>query len=212
MDIGQAAAGIDLYITTLCKTINALDKVQLAQMAKIVLEAQARGKAVYTMGNGGHGNTAAHMINDLAKHTISSDNKESVATGKRFRTMCLNDSVSFLTGLANDMGYEHVFSEQLKNWCQEGDVVMAFTHSRWWKNLDGGAPVTLHIRGKTKQGMAEPTVDDKEAIATALTKHLKNNKMDAKYYQVTYDDNGDPNAEKIRKAAEVAVMIRVVLN
>ena len=81
------------------------------------------------MGNGGHGNTAAHMVNDIAKHSISSDTKDSVVTAKRFRTMCLNDSVSLLTGVANDMGYDHVFSEQLKNWCQEGDVVIGISGS-----------------------------------------------------------------------------------
>ena len=27
------------------------------------------------------------------------------------------------------MGYDHVFSEQLKNWCQEGDVVIGISGS-----------------------------------------------------------------------------------
>ena len=81
------------------------------------------------MGNGGHCNTAAHMINDFAKHTVSSDTKDTVVTEQRFKTMCLNDSVSFVTGLANDMGYEHIFSEQLKNWCAAGDVVIGISGS-----------------------------------------------------------------------------------
>ena len=34
------------------------------------------------------------MINDLAKHTVSSDTKDKVVAEKRFKTMCLNDSVS----------------------------------------------------------------------------------------------------------------------
>ena len=36
--------------------------------------------------------------------------------------------------------------------------------------------------------------------------------MDAKYYGVTYDDDGNPNAEQVRKAAEQSVMVRVKLD
>ena len=129
MNAGQMSAGLSGYMDGLCATLKRLDLTQLARMATVLLEAQREGKTVFTMGNGGHANTAAHMINDIAKHTISSDAKDSVVAEKRFRTMCLNDSVSFLTGLANDMGYEHVFSEQLKNWCRQGDVVIGISGS-----------------------------------------------------------------------------------
>ncbi len=94
------------------------------------------GKKIMTMGNGGHSNTAAHMINDLAKHTVSSDDKTKViAEGLRFRTMCLNDSVSFVTGIGNDMGYEHVFSEQVANWVEPGDVLIGISGSGNSKNI-----------------------------------------------------------------------------
>ena len=82
------------------------------------------------MGNGGHSNTAAHMINDLAKHTVSSDNKKAVVAEQfRFRTMCLNDSVSFVTGIGNDMGFDYIFSEQVANWVEPGDVVIGISGS-----------------------------------------------------------------------------------
>ena len=111
------------------RTLAQLDTGQLAQIVAVLLQAQENGKTIFTMGNGGHANTAAHMVNDIAKHTISSDEKDSVVAAKRFRTMCLNDSVSLVTGVANDMGYDHVFSEQLKSWCQEGDVVIGVSGS-----------------------------------------------------------------------------------
>ncbi len=129
MDTSQVIAGLDGYMKGLAATLEQLDTAQLARIVAVLLEAQENGKSVFTMGNGGHGNTAAHMINDIAKHSISSDQKDSVVTAKRFRTMCLNDSVSLLTGVANDMGYDHVFSEQLKNWCQAGDVVIGISGS-----------------------------------------------------------------------------------
>ena len=129
MDITKTAAGLSEYMDRLSATLKALDTRQLAQVVEVLLKAQEQGKTIFTMGNGGHGNTAAHMINDFAKHTTSSDTKDEVVTEKRFKTMCLNDSVSFLTGLGNDLGFDHIFSEQLKNWCAEGDVVIGISGS-----------------------------------------------------------------------------------
>jgi D-sedoheptulose 7-phosphate isomerase len=47
----------------------------------------------------------------------------------RFRIMALTDSLSTITAYSNDVGYEHVFVEQLKNFARPGDVVMAFSGS-----------------------------------------------------------------------------------
>jgi D-sedoheptulose 7-phosphate isomerase len=129
MNRESTSNGISSYMHQLAATLQAIDPGPLVRMVEAISRAQTQGKRIFTMGNGGHGNTAAHMINDLAKHTISSDEKDVAVSEKRFRTMCLNDSISFLTGLANDMGYDHVFSEQLKNWCEEGDVVIGISGS-----------------------------------------------------------------------------------
>jgi D-sedoheptulose 7-phosphate isomerase len=108
----------------------------IAQMVEIIWTACQERKVIYTMGNGGHSNTASHMINDLAKHTTSSDDKKSVVgSDLRFRTLCLNDSMSFVTGIANDMGFENIFAEQLANWIQPGDVVICLSGSGNSKNI-----------------------------------------------------------------------------
>ena len=108
----------------------------ITQTVEVLWQCCRDGKKIMTMGNGGHSNTAAHMINDLAKHTVSCDDKTTVvAEGLRFRTMCLNDSVSFVTGIGNDMGYEHVFSEQVANWVEPGDVVIGISGSGNSKNI-----------------------------------------------------------------------------
>jgi D-sedoheptulose 7-phosphate isomerase len=87
------------------------------------------------------------MINDLAKHTITSDDKKSVvAEHLRFRTMCLNDSVSILTAIGNDMGYDYIFSEQVANWVQAGDVVIGIS-------VSGNSPnVLLAFKEAKKRG------------------------------------------------------------
>jgi D-sedoheptulose 7-phosphate isomerase len=127
---GNFTAGLTAYVEQCKRVCDALPYDAISRMVDMLWETCQKGKAIFTMGNGGHGNTASHMINDLAKHTVSSDDKTRVVAQKgRFRTMCLNDSMSFVTGISNDMGYEHVFAEQLANWVEPGDVVIGISGS-----------------------------------------------------------------------------------
>ena len=97
------------------------------------------------------------------------------------------------------------------DYSQDGDQVTIFTHADWWKNLTGVAPVTLRIRGRELQGLAEPVAADKQAVAAGLAAHLRKVPSDAKYYGVTFDEHKNPRAEQVEKAAQTAVMIRIRL-
>ena len=94
---------------------------------------------------------------------------------------------------------------------QEDDRVYIFTHANWWKNLCDCKSVTLRLRGREVRGVPEPVVEDKGAIATKLTAHLRRVPTDAQYYAVTFDDHGNPKAEEVEKAVQTVVMIRVQL-
>ena len=97
------------------------------------------------------------------------------------------------------------------DYSQDGDQVFIFTHANWWKNLRSGAPVTLRLRGREFQGLAEPVAEDKQAVAAGLSAHLRKVPFDAKFYGVTFDDQGNPNPEQVAQAAQTAVMVRVRL-
>jgi len=97
------------------------------------------------------------------------------------------------------------------SYSQNGSTVTIFTHGEWWKNLSGGAPVSLRIRGKDYNGQADVTVADKAAMAAGLTEHLKVVRSDAQFYGVTFDEAGEPRADEIHKAVDNVVMIRVTL-
>lgn len=88
--------------------------------------------------------------------------------------------------------------------------VLAFTHAAWWKNLRGGAPVTLRLRGSECEGTAEP-VENKEAVAAGLMAHLQKVPGNARFYGVTIDPVAGPVAEDVDRAAQNTVMIRVRL-
>ena len=48
---------------------------------------------------------------------------------KRFRMVCLNDNVPSVLAYANDVSYDDVFVEQLKNFIDPGDVVIGISAS-----------------------------------------------------------------------------------
>ena len=94
---------------------------------------------------------------------------------------------------------------------QEGNQIYIFTHARWWKNLCNCTSVTLRLRGREVQGVPEPIVEDKGAIAAKLVTHLQRVPSDARYYDVTFDEHGNPRAEEVENAVQTVVMIRVQL-
>jgi deazaflavin-dependent oxidoreductase (nitroreductase family) len=97
------------------------------------------------------------------------------------------------------------------SYSQQGDQVTIFTHADWWKNLRSGAPVTLRIQGREIQGLAEPVVEDKPAIAAKLAEHLREVPFDARYYGVTFDDQNNPRVEEVENAVQSVAMISVRL-
>jgi deazaflavin-dependent oxidoreductase (nitroreductase family) len=97
------------------------------------------------------------------------------------------------------------------SYSQEGNQVHIFTHATWWKNLRSDTPVSIRIRGRELQGLPEMIVEDKQAIAAGLAAHLRNVPSDAPYYNVTFDEQGNPNLAEVQQAVETVVMVRVQL-
>jgi D-sedoheptulose 7-phosphate isomerase len=110
------------YLGQLRDTIDTLPRDRLAAMGEMLFRAYRNEKQVFTVGNGGSASTASHMAADLGKNTIGPNMR-------RFRILSLNDNAAIVTALANDIGYEHIFSEQLVNLIQPGDLLVAISGS-----------------------------------------------------------------------------------
>jgi len=106
---------------------------QLAATASIPVDTVARligrlrtllaeDRQLFVFGNGGSAANASHFATDLGKGA-------SDKLGKRFRILCLNDNVSWMTALANDSAYEEIFAGQLRNYARPGDMVLALSVS-----------------------------------------------------------------------------------
>lgn len=94
----------------------------------------------------------------------------------------------------------------------EGDQVTAFTHAKWSRNLADGAPVLLNIKRKVSQGWADVVFEDKDLIAENLWNFLRTVRSDARFYDVSFDDDGEPNWEDVKRAAQSSYMLQVQLN
>jgi len=97
------------------------------------------------------------------------------------------------------------------SYLREGDVVTAFTDSPWQRNLLGGAPVTLYLRGKAAEGFAE-VIDDRDAVAEGLALFLLHNHFDARFYGVTFDADGQPVREQVERGSQHHVMLKIRLS
>ena len=99
-----------------------MDRTKVDEAIEWLQEARANGRHIFTCGNGGSASTASHFVCDILKG--ASYNRRS-----RFRIMALTDSLPTLTAYSNDVGYDCVFVEQLKNFGQPGDLLIAISGS-----------------------------------------------------------------------------------
>jgi D-sedoheptulose 7-phosphate isomerase len=114
---------IEAYFQSLSNIIPRLPYASIEQIAAAITHATGEGQTIFVFGNGGSAATASHVVCDLGK-TVT-ENSES----RRLKVMALTDNVPLMTAWANDAGYEHVFSEQLKNFVAPRDVVFAISCS-----------------------------------------------------------------------------------
>ena len=110
------------YKEDINQSLDLIDLNSLERITQAIINTLKEGKSIFTMGNGGSGATASHWVCDLNKGA-SSDGK------RRFRVICLNDNVPTLMAYANDMSYEDIFVEPLKNYLDKGDLVIGFSGS-----------------------------------------------------------------------------------
>ena len=97
---------------------------------------------------------------------------------------------------------------------QEGqfDLVVLTPRMRsWWKNFRQGAPVTVYVQGRKRQGMASVDHDDREAIAPGITTFLRLNPQAAPMYRVELDAAGDPTPDTLQRVIPHWIVVRIHL-
>lgn len=119
---------IENYFSTLKGAIDATDKESINTVINLLQRAYEEERQVFIMGNGGSAATASHLACDFNKGL-------SYGKRKRFKVISLNDNLPTLLAYANDVSYEDVFVEQLKNFFNPKDYVIGISGSGNSKNV-----------------------------------------------------------------------------
>jgi D-sedoheptulose 7-phosphate isomerase len=116
------------YLQEFSGLVSRIDVNAICRVAKLLAEARKKSATIFIAGNGGSAAISSHWVNDLGKATKRSEYPP-------MRVLSLSDNVSWLTALANDEGYERVFSGQLENFANPDDVLIVISSSGNSMNL-----------------------------------------------------------------------------
>ena len=142
--------------------------VQTSVAAEILSMIPAAKSTLYLCGNGGSAGNANHLANDFLYCCGSS-------IGIKYKVESLASNPSIISCLANDTGYENIFSSQLEAKGRKGDVLLALSGSGNSKNIISALEManekgikTISITGFT---------GGKAAIMSDVSIHLKSSDM-----------------------------------
>lgn len=116
------------YARRLSTLLLAFDWEPVERLAADLYDCWKTGRQVFLCGNGGSAGNANHVANDLM-YPLSKKK------GSGIRAIALSANPAVLTCLANDEGYDNVFSHQLAIQARTGDVLLAFSGSGNSQNI-----------------------------------------------------------------------------
>lgn len=125
------------YFERLAQAAAMVDMNVIGELADDLDAAIKADKGIFICGNGGSAAVANHTLCDMIK-CVSSDTKLT----PRMHSLSVNTEL--LSALANDIGYEHVFSYQLDMFARPGDMLITVSSS-------GNSPNVVNAITKSKE-------------------------------------------------------------
>jgi D-sedoheptulose 7-phosphate isomerase len=123
---------INGYMAAQNRALKSIPGEAIAAIVALVRRAGAEGRRIFVCGNGGNAANAAHFTTDLGKGA-------SEKAPRPFKVLSLADNVSWMTAIGNDYAYEDIFTRQLANHAEQGDVLMLSSVSGNSPNLVAAA-------------------------------------------------------------------------
>ena len=123
--MSQTVATNDLilgYSSKLQEVLASSDWSSVNLLAQDMLRCWQEKRQVFFCGNGGSAGKAVHLANDFLYGIAK-------RTGGGLKVQALPANSAVMTCLANDVGYESIFSEQLAVQAQAGDLLIALSGS-----------------------------------------------------------------------------------
>jgi hypothetical protein len=79
----------------------------------------------------------------------------------------------------------------------------------WWRNLRGGADVSILLQGKMIPAHSQ-TVEDDQGVAEGLKEFIGENPHAARIFKVNLSAYGQPEPESLKQAARERVIVKTV--
>jgi D-sedoheptulose 7-phosphate isomerase len=180
------------YINILHSALWSIDTEKLDEAAQLIAYTTYGGGRIFVCGNGGSAALADHFTCDCMKGVRT----DSILTPK---VVSLSSNGPLITAIANDIGYDEIFSYQLESLMTDGDILItisssgnspnirkALTHAKvnGYKTIslcgfDGGASlcadIPIHVKA-TNYGIVE---DAHQAIIHMLSQYLRSENLKA---------------------------------
>jgi D-sedoheptulose 7-phosphate isomerase len=128
---------VSLYKNESKKVFESIPNDKILEFVKIIFNAYEGERKIFACGNGGNVAYIENFVVDFNMHPFVSDNKTEKFKGIRnnFHAVNLCNSAGTITGISNDLGYEHIFSEQLMYQACKNDVLFGISGSGNSKNI-----------------------------------------------------------------------------
>ena len=130
------------YVKNLNEALNSDTLDQVIPLGKALLEVWRKGKSIYICGNGGSAGNAIHLANDFLYGA-------GVNNGSGLRVEALSANPAVITCLANDTGYENIYSEQLRVKADYEDLLIVLSGSGNSPSVVKAIEMGNHIGMKT---------------------------------------------------------------
>lgn len=130
------------YCERLSELLICLDFTAVGKTIEILESTLMEDRTVFLMGNGGSAGVASHFANDLSPNSM-------IAGKSGLRVISLTDNTAVLTAIANDSGYENIFSVILEANMRAGDTVLAMSVSGNSPNIINGVEYANDHGGTT---------------------------------------------------------------
>ena len=137
---------VDAFVHDYTQGLRAVASDMLMAAVNAIEVAVDNGNRIYAMGNGGSTAIADHLCCDYTKGTDTEGHPPLAAQS-------FTANAPLLNALANDFGFEHVFSKQVEYYCRSDDVLIGISSSGNSQNIISAIEKAKEV-GVTTIGMS----------------------------------------------------------